>query len=148
MCIFSLPAQHNIMEMKEQSPLSGFFKYSGKYAQYRQQHGLKKKKNKKKMARKEKGRNQKEKRCKHLEQLCFWKKKSICVEPPTEFPFLKVLFINVYNNSLEEKYKSAAKGGGGVCPRKLRSEGWGSGGESLAFAKGCPHRPPHLIAYN
>lgn len=76
------------------------------------------------------------------------KKKSICVEPPTEFPFLKVLFINVYNNSLEEKYKSAAKGGGGVCPRKLRSEGWGSGGESLAFAKGCPHRPPHLIAYN
>lgn len=100
------------------------------------------------MARKEKGRNQKEKRCKHLEQLCFWKKKSICVEPPTEFPFLKVLFINVYNNSLEEKYKSAAKGGGGVCPRKLRSEGWGSGGESLAFAKGCPHRPPHLIAYN
>lgn len=48
MCIFSLPAQHNIMEMKEQSPLSGFFKYSGKYAQYRQQHGLKKKKNKKK----------------------------------------------------------------------------------------------------
>lgn len=148
MCIFSLPAQHNIMEMKEQSPLSGFFKYSGKYAQYRQQHGLKKKKTKKKMARKEKGRNQKEKRCKHLEQLCFWKKKSICVEPPTEFPFLKVLFINVYNNSLEEKYKSAAKGGGGVCPRKLRSEGWGSGGESLAFAKGCPHRPPHLIAYN
>ena len=148
MCVFSLPAQHNIMEMKEQSPLSGFFKYSGKYAQYRQQHGLKKKKKKKKMARKEKGRNQKEKRCKHLEQLCFWKKKSICVEPPTEFPFLKVLFINVYNNSLEEKYKSAAKGGGGVCPRKLRSEGWGSGGESLAFAKGCPHRPPHLIAYN
>ena len=82
MCVFSLPAQHNIMEMKEQSPLSGFFKYSGKYAQYRQQHGLKKKKTKKKMARKEKGRNQKEKRCKHLEQLRFWKKKKhLCRAP-------------------------------------------------------------------
>lgn len=38
-----------------------------------------------------------------------------------------MLFINAYNNSLEEKYKSAAEGGG-VCLSKLRLQRWGTEG--------------------
>lgn len=98
---------------------------------------------KKKKKKKERNRGEtrrKGKRCKHLEQLCFWKG-HLC-RAPTEFPSLKVLFINVYNNSLEGKYKSAAEGGG-VCLGKLRLQRWGSeegGGQHLRWAS--PHPTP------
>lgn len=73
-------------------------------------------------------------------------KKAFVQSPPTEFPSLKVLFINVYNNSLEEKYKSAAKGGG-VCLSQLRLQRWGSqegGRQHLQWAS-PPTPPSHCL---
>lgn len=69
------------------------------------ERGLKKKRERKE---KEEEIRRKTKGCKHPSNFA---KRHLC-RAPTIFPSLKVLFINVYNNSLEEKDRSAAKRGG------------------------------------
>lgn len=98
----------------------------------------KKKKKVKKKGKRDKP-EEKGKRSKHLEQLCFWK---TFVQSPTEFPFLKVLFINVYNNSLEEKYKVSCQRRRGCLSRLAQIVGvGGQAGRGAALVMGCPHHP-------
>lgn len=107
-------------------------KYSGKYAQYMQRSF-------KTEGRKEKARNQRKRKKMQTPRATLLLKTAFVQSPHP----LKVLFINAYNNSLEEKYKSAAEGGG-VCLSKLRLQRWGTEGREGSICDGLSPPTPSI----